>query len=105
MLKSIYVTYHPFKGIGFLTGRYSGGELSLMVLASAINVAWMAFATIANQLESSTYLSIFGFVSIFYALAIDLLIFNFKFQIMHLVGGSIVISVTLILALYKFQHN
>jgi len=42
MMKSVYQTSSPFKGIGFLTGRYTNGELSLMFLAATINVIYGA---------------------------------------------------------------
>ena len=73
--RSLVTTHSPFNGIGLLTGKYSSSEYQLMILASIINVIWMSCMTIANQLESSAFLSIFSYTAVVYTVLADLLLF------------------------------
>ena len=64
----------------------------------------MSCFTIANQLESTVFLSIFSYISIVYALLSDLLIFEYKFKWEHGVGAAIILSVTFSLAYMRLKE-
>ena len=74
----------------------------LILFASCINVLWMGLFTRANQLESTTFLSLFMYTTLVYAITSDILIFGYTFKWQHGFGASIIIGTTAYLTYRKF---
>lgn len=104
MIRSVITTGNPFKDIAFLNGVYSKDEWALLLVISIMNVIWMSSQTLANQLESTVFLSIFSYSSIIYALLSDFLIFQYKFKWQHGLGATIILTVTFSLAYMRFKE-
>ena len=105
MIRSHYNSGSLTKEIAFLNGVYSKHEWALLFVISIINVIWMSCFTIANQLESTVFLSIFSYISIVYALLSDFLIFEYKFKWEHGLGAIIILSVTFSLAYMRLKEH
>lgn len=103
--RSFYNTGSFFDGIGLLNGAYSYKEYLIMCIASFFNIFWMMCMTVANQMESSVFLSIFSYITVVYALISDFLIFHYTFKWQHYFGGSIILIVTFTLAILRFKDN
>ena len=89
----------------FLNGVYTYSEWSLILFASVINVFWMGLFTRANQLESTTFLSMFMYLSLIYAISSDILIFKYGFYWQHGVGALIIFTVTFYLTYKKLKDK
>ena len=104
MGNSLYVTSSPTANIKMLHGEYSRNEWLLLIFASSLNVIWMSFMVIANQLENSAFLSVFSYISLIYSIFADLLIFEYKFTWQTAVGALIILCVSLLLAVFKLKY-
>ena len=103
--KSIYLTGSPTVNIKMLHGEYSRTEWVLLIFASSVNVVWMSCMAIANQLETSAFLSIFSYISFIYSICADLLIFEYRFTWQTAVGALVILSVSLFLAVLKLKNQ
>jgi drug/metabolite transporter (DMT)-like permease len=56
-------------------------------------------------MESSAFLAIFTNINVVYALLSDIMIFHISFKLEHMLGGAIIVCVTLGLATWKVKFS
>ena len=83
---------------------YNWQQWIQLIAVGILNCSSMNFMTIAQQLEKSAFVSSITYIQLVYVLFIDIGFFHIKFDMMELVGATIIVIFNVSNIVYKLKN-
>ena len=83
--------------------NYSGYVYMLMAISTILNTVGVTSMTIAFQSDSSGFVSLISYVSIFYSFIFDRIVFREEFYWVYFMAAVVILTVTVSTSVYKLR--
>jgi len=91
-----------FKGEFRLFSAYTSRQWGILIAASFIDFLMLSSQIIATQACSLSFVSLFGYLVVFYAFLLDIFIFHVNFTLLQGLGALTILGATVTVGIIKF---
>ena len=84
--------------------NYTTPQWGQIILISLINAIGLSCHSLVFQFENSAFINLVGYIQIIFAFITDLIIFEYEFGFLELIGASIIAAINILAIIKKYSE-